>query len=356
MQPSPVNLSQPVLCIAAGKSGGHLIPALQLAQRWHNRHPSGSIILCTYGTQLDQKIYAQYPFIKHVQAFSFTTFVARKLWRYPIITYQALKACVTSWRMLRTMRPEKVITTGGFVALPVSIAAKVLGIPVEVYELNMHAGKAVKALALLGAKIFVVFQETLKQFSTASLVDYPIRFTAEDFYSTADARQLLVAQIPSRMPLVESRKTLFVLGGSQGSQYLNDLVLKFIEATPLMREKIQIIHQAGSGFAQYVQAYEKYGIPHLVFDFHPAIAACYQAADVTICRAGAGTLFELKFFKRSAIVIPLVATSTGHQAANAGALVKQCPELFTAWSQVSIDRNQKAFFGAVAEQLLNAHT
>lgn len=353
MQRSPAKLSQPVLCVAAGKSGGHLIPALQLAQRWYDKHPDGSVVLCTYGTQLDQKIYVQYPLIKHVQAFSFTTFVARKLWLYPIITLQALKACVTSWRMLRAMRPEKVITTGGFVALPVSIAARVLGIPVEVYELNVHAGKAVKALALLGAKIFVVFEATLKQFSKATLVDYPIRFIDKDFYVAAEARRILAAQIASRIPLVDSRRTLFVLGGSQGSQYLNDLVLKFIAAKPQLHDKIQIIHQAGGNAERYAQVYEQHKIPHLVFDFHVAIAACYQAADVTICRAGAGTLFELKFFKRPAIVIPLVAASTGHQAANAHALARQRPELFAVWAQVAIDRNENAFFDRVSGKLLD---
>ena len=351
MQRSPVKLSQPVLCIAAGKSGGHLIPALQLAQRWHDQHGGGSVVLCTYGTELDQKIYAQYPFIKHVQAFSFTTFVARKLWLYPVISFQALKACVTSWHLLRKNRPEKVITTGGFVALPVSIAARVLGIPVEVYELNVHAGKAVKALALLGAKIFVVFEETLKQFSKATLVDYPIRFIDKDFYTAAEARRILAAQTSSRIPLVDSRRTLFVLGGSQGSQYLNDLVLKFIEARPQLHEKIQIIHQAGWNVERYADAYEKYRIPHVVFDFHPAIAACYQAADVTLCRAGAGTLFELKFFKRPAILIPLVAASTGHQAANADALVAQCSELFVAWSQAAIEQNVESFFDEVGARL-----
>ena len=65
MLSSPVP-QPPTLCVAAGKSGGHLIPALQLAKLWHEQHPDGKVVLCTYGTALDQKIYEQYPFISTV--------------------------------------------------------------------------------------------------------------------------------------------------------------------------------------------------------------------------------------------------------------------------------------------------
>lgn len=354
MQPNPVKLLQPVLWVAAGKSGGHLIPALQLAKQWHEHHPNGKVVLCTYGTQLDQKIYAQYPFVKDVHTFAFTTFVLRKFWLYPLISFQALRACLTSWRLLRKSKPEKIITTGGFVGLPVSIAARLLGIPIEVYELNVHPGKAVKALALLGAKIFVVFQKTLKQFGQAFLVDYPVRFTSKDVYSREEAIFVLGKTIPSQRPLVAHRKTLFILGGSQGSQYLNDLALKFIMARPNLHDKIQIIHQAGCNVEYYSDIYQKYKIPHLVFDFHSAIAACYQAADLVVCRSGAGTLFELKFFKKRAVIIPLVATSTGHQAANADALVKEWPELFEAKSQHLIDQNIEIFFDEIEAALFHS--
>ncbi len=351
MLSSPVP-QPPTLCVAAGKSGGHLIPALQLAKRWHEQHPSGKVVLCTYGTALDQKIYEQYPFISTVQSFTFTTFVASKLWRYPIISYQAITACLQAWRLLRATKPEKIITSGGFVALPVSIAAKLLGIPVEVYELNVHPGKAVKALALLGARVFAVFSETLNVMPRAILVDYPVRFTSSDLRSRVAARNELTAQIASTLPLHPGRPTLFIVGGSQGSQYLNNLVLTLVAAKPELHTQIQIIHQVGTDPKQYSDNYTQLGIPHLVFDFHSAIAACYQAADLVICRAGAGTLFELKYFKRPAIIIPLVAASTSHQEANARAITAQCPELFSTWTQASVDANPQEFFDAVAKQLL----
>jgi UDP-N-acetylglucosamine--N-acetylmuramyl-(pentapeptide) pyrophosphoryl-undecaprenol N-acetylglucosamine transferase len=350
MLSSPVP-QPPTLCVAAGKSGGHLIPALQLAKFWYQKHPNGKVVLCTYGTMLDQKIYKQYPFISQVQSFAFTTFIAGKLWRYPIITYQAITACVQAWRLLKKTKPQKIITSGGFVALPVSIAAKLLGIPVEVYELNVRPGKAVKALALLGARVFAVFSETLKVIPQAILIDYPVRFTSADLRSQVAARNELTKQIASRLPLHPGRPTLFIIGGSQGSQYLNNLVLKLLAAKPELYSQIQIIHQTGNEPKQYSDHYTQLGIAHLVFDFHSTIAPCYQAADLVICRAGAGTLFELKYFKRPAIIIPLLAASTSHQEANAHAITAQCPELFSTWTQAAIDANYQEFFDTVVKQL-----
>ncbi|MBM3887196.1 UDP-N-acetylglucosamine--N-acetylmuramyl-(pentapeptide) pyrophosphoryl-undecaprenol N-acetylglucosamine transferase, partial [Candidatus Dependentiae bacterium] len=315
-------LQKPTLCVAAGKSGGHLIPALELAKHWHTQHPEGDVVLFTYGTALDQRIYKQYPFIKKVQNFAFTTFVTYKLWRYPKIIYEAIKAFITSYKLLSSLKAEKIITTGGFVAIPVSIAAKMLAIPVEAYELNVHPGKAIKALALLGCSILVVFKKTLQAFSNATLVDYPVRFSQKDFLSKNEAINQLNAQLPSENPLQSKLFTVFIIGGSQGSQYLNNLIIDFLLAKPEIHDRIQIIHQAGSDIDHYKTHYAQLNISHIVFDFYSGIAACYQAADLVICRAGAGTLFELKFFKRSAIIIPLVAASTSHQEANAHAIAE----------------------------------
>lgn len=348
---SPAACQSPTLCVAAGKSGGHLIPALQLAHNWHIKNPQGSILLCTYGTKLDEKIYNQYPFVNTIQSFSFTTFIAYKIWRYPTIIYQTIKACVTTLKLLSKTKTEKVITTGGFVALPVCIAARILNIPIEVYELNVYPGKAVKALALLNAKIFVAFNKTRTFLPKSILTSYPIRFSENDFYSFDEARKKLNTIISSPLPLTLDRKTLFIVGGSQGSQYLNALVLKFLTTHPELHDRIQIIHQTGNNAQTYTDIYSQLSIPHLVFDFHSAIAECYQAADLVLCRAGAGTLFELKFFNRPAIIIPLFTSSTSHQEANALAMTKENPALFETLTQAEIEADSKNFFSILTRSL-----
>ncbi len=351
MLPNPGKKQNSTLCIAAGKSGGHLIPTIELARRWHQEHPHGSVLLCTYGTDLDQKIYSQHPFISQIVSFSFTTFVWKKFWTYPYIAYECIKACIKAWRVLRVTPPEKIITTGGAVAVPICIVAKMLGIPCEVYELNVHPGKAVFFLSWIGAKMFAVFHETLSLLKKATYTDYPIRFTQQEIIRHKEAiAQLNATGLPSH-PFTAHKKTLLVLGGSQGSLYLNKLTTAFFQARPYLKDTIQLIHQAGTQAPELSVPYEAIGLTFALFDFHPAVATFCQAADLVICRAGAGTLFELKFFKKKALIIPLRAASTSHQEANAAALAKEFPEQFYLWHQGDIMKNSQAFFDAIETHL-----
>lgn len=350
---NPVIKKKQTICVAAGKSGGHLIPALQIAQNRQKQDPETALVLVSYGTKLDETIYKQYPCISQIKSFSFTTFVARQLWRYPVIAYQTIKAIIDLVLFFRETQPTTIITTGGFIAIPACIAGKILQIPCEAYELNVHPGKAIQALSLLGAKIFVVFKRTLQQLPKATLTDYPIRFSQQDMQSQEAAQEFLNHAIKSEMPLTHQRKTIFIAGGSQGSLFLNELIFKLLEAAPHLKGKLQIIHQTGSNQEEYAQRYSKLEIPHLVFNFHAAIASCYQAADLVLCRAGAGTLFELLFFKRPSIIIPLATASTNHQIANALAVQEEYPELFSTFKQQDAEKEVAALVGLVEKKLRN---
>lgn len=342
----------PVLCVAAGKSGGHLIPALELARIWQHSHKDGKVILCTYGTNLDQTIYTQYPFITEVKQFTFTTFVAKKIWLYPIIAFQAARAFFSSLFFLKKRQVSEVISTGGFIALPVCTAAWCLRIPSKLYELNVHAGKAIKVLSLIATEMFVVFKGSLKEFKHATLVDYPIRFISDTHKSQDEILNVLVKKFTSSIPLNSERKTLFVLGGSQGSTYLNELILKIVKTSQELQHSVQIIHQTGSTSKNFAHEYEKLKIPHAVFSFDQEIALCYQAADLILCRAGAGTIFELKYFKAPAIIIPLMAASTSHQKANALAIVKDNPNLFSQITQQQITADFQAFLTLIKTKFI----
>jgi UDP-N-acetylglucosamine--N-acetylmuramyl-(pentapeptide) pyrophosphoryl-undecaprenol N-acetylglucosamine transferase len=128
------------------------------------------------------------------------------------------------------------------------------------------------------------------------------------------------------------RKTIFVLGGSQGSLLLNETIKKFVEHEP--HGNYQIIHQTGA-FQEnsWRQFYMSHTIPAFTFGYDEHVHEYYAFADVILCRAGAGTLFEIAFFKKPCIVIPLVASTTDHQIYNARAMVEQYPELFTVVEQ-----------------------
>src|SRR5207244_2358621 len=145
------------------------------------------------------------------------------------------------YKHLKLHRPEAVITTGSHVAIPVCIAAKILGIPIELYELNVVPGKTIKFLAPLSYKIWICFEQSIRSLPSnkCSLTDYPIKFfDTSNIMAQKDAL--------TSFSLDTKRKTIVVLGGSQGSAFINDLIKNWVEKNPSMHAQIQIIHQTGA--------------------------------------------------------------------------------------------------------------
>jgi UDP-N-acetylglucosamine--N-acetylmuramyl-(pentapeptide) pyrophosphoryl-undecaprenol N-acetylglucosamine transferase len=142
----------------------------------------------------------------------------------------------------------------------------------------------------------------------------------------------------------EARKTIFILGGSQGSVLLNTCIKNFFEQNLPVLSLVQVIHQIGAQDQfDWVGFYKNMRVPAFVFSYNEDLAACYRATDVIVCRAGAGTLFEVLFFNKRALVVPLVAQTTSHQVDNAQALAQEHLELFTVVLQQDIIQDQKIF-------------
>ena len=307
------------ICYAAGNSGGHIIPCLTLATRLKQERPQISVIFFSSTSSIDQTILAENSALID-QHIPLSLSHKRSLLRMPIICMHLLWTTLKSFYLLRRYKPSRIISTGGIVAAPVSIAGWLLRIPIDLYELNAVPGKAIKALAPLATTIYVCFSNTKKHFAKKNchLTQYPVRFDQKI--------------IPSVLPYQFSpdRLTIFVQGGSQGSQYINSKIKELIETCPEIRTTIQLIHQTGSDTSVDWEAfYKKYEIPSHVFSYDHDMAPYYQHADLIICRSGAGALFEALFFQAPCITIPLETKHNTHQLDNALAMVAEHPKLFT---------------------------
>ena len=228
---------------------------------------------------------------------------------------QFVRAFFISYKQLRYIRPDHVMSMGGYISLPVCLAARMLKIPFDLYELNAVPGKAVVWLAPLARKIYVCFDEARAYFKPHKVVvsSYPLRFGVGD--SMPKVRACM------QLGLDETKKTLAILGGSQGSRSINELMKTFFKAHPQIVDKVQVIHQAGSlGVQGLKDFYRELGISALVYDYDHKLEYTYSAADLIIARAGAGSLFEIAFFKKRGIIVPLELSSTDHQVDNAYAL------------------------------------
>ncbi|NBQ18022.1 hypothetical protein EBU24_06940, partial [bacterium] len=146
-----------------------------------------------------------------------------------------------------------------------------------------------------------------------------------------------------------------ILGGSQGSFFINELIKKACLIDKNYFSNIQIIHQTGQQVDSLKEFYQEQNIVNLTFSYTAHINEFYPAADLVICRAGAGTLFETLFFKKPALVIPLETITTDHQLDNALSFSKEHPELFSVLRQKELETNSSLFIQQVQYLLDSKH-
>jgi len=355
-------MSKQLFVVAAG-SGGHILPALTLTQQWKQVNPKGKITLFTGNKKIEQTILQDHAEIDTITSINLPQFSLRNWWKLPFLVLKTVFLFLKSLYLMFASKPEKVISTGGILSIPICLAAWLARTPIELYELNVIPGKANFLLLPFAKKIYSTFKET-KQYcnwkffdfaSKCQVIEYPIRFTQTDKNINKQALLGVINKklTSSNSPLLfdVSRKTIFVLGGSQGSQLLNNLITGFVEKHLDMHENIQIIHQTGKPNQSLDAWYVQNNVPSLTFTYDNNIHYYYLLADLVISRAGAGTLFELAFFNKKSIIIPLVAGTTDHQIYNGLAMAKQHPNLFTIIKQPDIVKNPELCFNEICNIL-----
>lgn len=333
------------ICYVAGKSGGHIIPCLTYAQYNQNIN-NYSILFFSTKNQLDSLIMKSFPItVDHVKLPC--DGIPKRKTVLCIINFigQLFLTGIKTVYYLLTKRPKKIITTGGYIAVPVCIIGFILRIPIELFELNAVPGKAIKFLAPYASIVHTCFPEArqaLKSYKT-DYIDYPVRFKHQPIPSRNNALQ--------NLNFSSDKKTILILGGSQGSLFLNELIQRTCLSHPQLLKNIQIIHQTGEQTSAIKEFYTVHTINSCVFSYTPSIEQFYPAADLVICRAGAGTLFETLFFKKKALVIPLETSATDHQLDNALSFEKQHPNLFKAVRQKDLKNNQTLFIQYMLQML-----
>ncbi len=334
------------ICFVAGKSGGHLLPCITQAKQISQHYPQAKLYVFTSGSELDKTILKKYD---HLQEYVPTTLdnpPYGQPWLLPWFAIKSFWYFLKSCYKLQELKPAKVISFGGFICIPTCLAAKTLGIPFELCELNVEPGKATKFLSKLTKKVYTCFESTKEFLPKVECIhfDYPIRFTQKDL--EFDRTKLL-----QELHFDQNRKTLLILGGSQGSMLLNQVVMQMLEIHPKLAQNLQIIHQTGmSDPFDYTAFYKSLGIPAVVFGFYDKLSDFYNLADLIISRAGAGSLFEIKFFKKPCIVIPHETANTNHQIKNVLELAKEFPEQFSIIKQS--DFNSNSLFNALKKGLI----
>lgn len=334
-----------IICYIAGKSGGHILPALTLIRRHKLTRQDDRIVLFTTDSELDHKIRQESSLITEHVAIDLEN-VPNKIMQYPRFLWHVLRVFKQAWRYFRINKPDKIVSLGGYISIPIVLAAYLRRIPIEIYELNVIPGKANLFLARYATTIFICFGASSTYFKrSCSLTAYPIRFNKE-------LREYPQSTMLHELNLSLSKRTILLLGGSQGSIFINNLWRAWVQENTHLHDSLQVIHQTGNQDSFNWKAfYAAKKIDARVFDYTTTVEQYYLATDLVVARAGAGTLFELQFFGKRAIIIPLRTKTTDHQMENAQAMMLQCPYLFTILDQNDCEQDPTNAFKALTDAI-----
>jgi UDP-N-acetylglucosamine--N-acetylmuramyl-(pentapeptide) pyrophosphoryl-undecaprenol N-acetylglucosamine transferase len=308
------------LLIAAGGTGGHIYPALAVARSLRAR-PDGPTLHWLGGHRgLEASLVpaAGIPLTRLAARSLRTTEADVHAMLDPIRLGLSIPQAAA---VLARQRPDAIFTTGGYIAVPVLLAAASLGIPVVLWDGNVIPGRAVRATARLARVIAVSFEATCRALGAAAGSDRPCYVTGTPI---RDIRDLDREAARRRLTIEPAERVLLIFGGSQTVRRFNAAVA---EALPRLVERVTVIHVAGEdGYAAALAGRE--ALPESArrryrpYPFlRDEMLTVLAAADLIVGRAGSSTLAEATALGLPVVVVPY-PHAAGHQRANAASLVE----------------------------------
>jgi len=293
------------LLLTGGGTGGHLFPAIAIAQEFRKNYPDTDVLFVGTRRKMDSSTLENYGF-RSVAILCYglkgkkIIELVKALLVLPVSCLQAL------WILL-TFRPDIVIGVGGYVTGPVVAVAKLLRIPTVIHEQNSVPGLANRKLGSLVDKVCLSFPQSSRYFAEKKtvLTGNPVR------------ENLL--EIKSRVAEDNGVLSILVLGGSQGATGLNRIVVSaFTGESEDKLKNIKLIHQTGIKDEEWVAAeYRAANREVAVHAFIRNMDEVYSEADLLVSRAGATTLAELSVLGKPAILLPYPYAADNHQQKNA---------------------------------------
>ena len=302
-------MKKPRFIISGGGTGGHIYPAVAIANELKSRFPEAEFLFVGAKDKMEMQKVPQAGYaIKGL----WISGIQRKLTLdNAMFPFKLLSSMWNSFRIIKSFKPDVVIGTGGFASGAVLKVASMLGIPTVIQEQNSYPGITNKLLAKKANKICVAYENLERFFPKDKMIltGNPVR---QDLINEASKSEAI-----AYFKLDANKKTLLVLGGSLGARRINQLIEKELDF--LLSQNIQIIWQCGK---LYLNDYTKYNEKESVqvVAFIDRMDLVYAAADVVISRSGASSVSELCIVGKPTIFIPSPNVAEDHQTKNAKAI------------------------------------
>jgi len=289
------------ILIAAGGTGGHLFPAIRLAEELESRGVSEILFITSRRGQdratLERKgmRFCVSPVIP---------LKSRNVFHALDFIFRLFAGTVQSLFVLLSFRPQVAVGFGGYISGPALLSAHFLRIKTVIHEQNVYPGKANRMLARFVDRIAVSFDDT---------VEYLKRYKAKIVISGNPLRKDIEGHL-----IKKDNFTILIMGGSQGAHALNRLAPEAINSMDIvLKSGIEVIHISGYNERDEVKEfYDGKGIKNTVISFTEEMSAIYNKCDFVVSRAGAMTVSELLFLKKPSILVPYPYAG-GHQRLNA---------------------------------------
>jgi UDP-N-acetylglucosamine--N-acetylmuramyl-(pentapeptide) pyrophosphoryl-undecaprenol N-acetylglucosamine transferase len=288
--------------VAGGGTGGHVIPALAIAQELRT-HYAAEVLFIGTARGIETRLVP-------AAGFELRLIEIGALKRVDMATrvktvLDLPRAAITSANLIRELRPDVMIGVGGYASGPAMLVAALMNVPTVAFEPNVVPGFANRILAPTIRAAAVHFERTCRYFRNCMVTGVPVR---REFFT-----------VPPRPR--NARPTLLVFGGSQGAHAINQAVLEALPALIKAVPEIYIIHQTGE--KDYVGAQAAYlsaMVPAEVSPFIDDMPGAFARVDLVLCRSGASTVAEITAAGKPAIFVPLPTATDDHQRHNAATL------------------------------------
>lgn len=304
-------MKQPKFIISGGGTGGHIYPAIAIANELKVRFPEGEFLFVGASDKMEMQKVPQAGY--KIEGLWIAGLQRKLTIQNMMFPFKLMSSLWKSRKIIRKFNPDVVIGTGGFASGPLLQAANSFGIPTVLQEQNSYPGITNKLLSKKANAICVAY-ENLERFFPKDKIVFTGNPVRQDLLTVESKRQ----EGFSYFKLDPDKKTLLILGGSLGARRINQLIAKEIDF--LLETGIQIYWQCGKFyFEEYKHFNEKANVQ--VVAFIDRMDLIYAAADMVISRAGASSVSELCLIGKPTIFIPSPNVAEDHQTKNAKAIV-----------------------------------
>ena len=314
------------IIIAGGGTGGHIFPAIAIANALKKLDPSVEILFVGAAGRMEMEKVPQagYP----IEGLDIAGFNRSSLIKNISLPYKLLKSFLQVRRIFKRFRPDAAIGVGGYSSFPVLQYAQTSGVATFIHESNSFAGKSNKLLGKKATKVFT---------GTGGMESF---FPAHKILVTGNpVRQVIVNSTITKsegikfFSLDENKKTLLAVGGSLGAKSINEAIDKGLER--LIDAGLQLIWQTGKPYAEKAKARTEGRNAVWANDFISQMEYAYAAADIVVARAGAMTVAELCMVKKPVLFVPFPFAAEDHQTVNAKRLVNKNAALMISDSEAA---------------------